>query len=152
MKLSDQDRQILKEIQRDAARPLTALSEATGVAQSTLWRKLQDFEAAGLLNGRVALLNPAKADCNLCVLASVSLHDHTEEAVTAFASLVKTHSEIMECHAVSGSSDYIMKVRVRDVEAYEAFMTHNLLRNPHVRSVVSSFSLKEIKYSTELPI
>ena len=124
----------------------------TGMAQSTLWRKLQEFEAAGLIRQRVALLDPAKAGCKLCVLATISLHDHTAEAVAAFAALVRSHPEILECHAVSGSADYFLKVRVRDVEAYEHFMTHNLLRSPYVRAVQSSFSLREIKSSTELPL
>lgn len=152
MKFTDQDRAILREIQRDATRSLQALSETVSVAQSTLWRKLQEFEASGLIKRRVAILDPAMAGCKLCVLASVSLHDHTEEAVDAFTGLVARHPEIQECHAVSGSADYILKVRVEDVEAYENFMTHSLLRSPFVRSVTSSFSLREIKNSTELPI
>ena len=152
MKFTDQDRRILREIQRDATRSLQALSETVSVAQSTLWRKLQEFEASGLIKRRVAILDPAMAGCKLCVLASVSLHDHTEEAVDAFTGLVARHPEIQECHAVSGSADYILKVRVEDVEAYENFMTHSLLRSPFVRSVTSSFSLREIKNSTELPI
>ena len=152
MKFTDQDRAILREIQRDATRSLQALSETVSVAQSTLWRKLQEFETSGLIKRRVAILDPAMAGCKLCVLASVSLHDHTEEAVDAFTGLVARHPEIQECHAVSGSADYILKVRVEDVEAYENFMTHSLLRSPFVRSVTSSFSLREIKNSTELPI
>ena len=152
MKFSDQDLRLIREIQQDASLSLGELAERTGMAQSTVWRRLQDFGASGLIRKRVALLDPAKAGCKLCVLASVSLRDHTEEAVSAFASLVGRHPEIMECHAVSGAADYIMKVRVEDVEAYERFMTHNLLRSPYVRSVVSSFSLKEIKCSTELPV
>ena len=152
MKFTDQDRTILREIQRDATRSLQALSETVSVAQSTLWRKLQEFEASGLIKRRVAILDPAMAGCKLCVLASVSLHDHTEEAVDAFTGLVARLPEIQECHAVSGSADYILKVRVEDVEAYENFMTHSLLRSPFVRSVTSSFSLREIKNSTELPI
>ena len=83
MKISDQDKRILREIQRDASRSLGALSEETGVAQSTLWRRLQEFEASGLIRGRVAVLDADRAGCKLCVLASVSLHDHTEEAVAA---------------------------------------------------------------------
>jgi len=152
MNYSDQDIAILREMQRDASLSLAALSQKVSVAQSTLWRKLQDFEASGLIKGRVALLDPSLAGCKLCVLASVSLHDHTEEAVTAFTNLVFRHREIMECHAISGTADYSIKVRVEDVEAYERFMTHTLLRNPFVRSVVSSFSLREIKSSTELPL
>lgn len=152
MIISDQDRALLREIQRDASLSLAALGARVGMAQSTVWRKLQEFEAAGLLKARVALLDPARAGVKLCVFASVSLEDHSEQSVADFARVVATHPEILECHAVSGTADYILKIRVADVEAYEQFMTHALLRNRHVRAVVSSFSLKEIKYVTALPL
>ncbi|MEM9032284.1 MAG: Lrp/AsnC family transcriptional regulator [Pseudomonadota bacterium] len=152
MELSDLDRALLRQIQSDASLSLAEIGERVGMAQSTVWRKLQDFEAAGLLKGRVALLDPALAGAKLCVFASVSLEDHSEESVAGFTSVVARHPEILECHAVSGTADYIVKIRVGDVEAYEHFMTHVLLRNPHVRAVVSSFSLKEIKYATALPL
>ncbi len=152
MQLSDPERALLREMQRDAGQPLAALGRRVGMAQSTVSRKLQEFEAAGLIRGRVVLLDPSRAGAKLCVFASVSLEDHSEEAVRDFAAIVAAHPEILECHAVSGTADYILKIRVADVEAYEQFMTHALLRNPHVRSVVSSFSLKEIKYATALPL
>lgn len=152
MELSDPEIAILREIQRDASASLADIAGRTGMAQSTVWRKLQELEAAGVIKGRVALLSPAKTGAKLCVFASVSLSDHSEEALADFARVVRSHPEIMECHALSGTSDYILKVRVSDVEAYERFMTHNLLRNAHVRSVVSSFALKELKYTTELPL
>lgn len=152
MKLSDQDISILREIQRDASLSLADLAERTGMASSTLWRRVQDLETAGIITGRVTLLDPAKVGAKLAVLASIRLADHSEQAIAAFTSLVKSHPEIMECHAVSGTSDYFIKVRVADVEAYEAFMTHNLLRSRYVKSVVSSFVLKEIKSTTALPL
>lgn len=152
MKFSDPEKALLREIQKDASASLADLATRVGMAQSTLWRKLNEFEAAGILRRRVALLDPAKLQAKLCVFASVSLNDHSEEAVSDFASVVRAHPEIMECHAVSGTSDYILKIRVRDVEAYEHFMTQTLLRNRHVHSVVSSFALKELKYTTELPV
>lgn len=152
MELSDPDKALIREIQRDASLPLAELGQRAGMAQSTVWRKLQEYEAAGLIRGRVALLDPRKAGLGLCVFASVSLEDHSEDAVAEFSRIVGAHPEILECHALSGTADYIVKIRVADVEAYEQFMTHVLLRNRHVRSVVSSFSLKEIKYATALPL
>lgn len=122
------------------------------MAQSTVWRKIQDFEKSGLIRGRVALLDPAKAGAKLCILASVSLKDHTEDAIAAFGRIVRAHDEIQECHKVSGVADYQLKIRVADVEAYEHFMTHTLLRNPHIQSVQSSFVLKEIKSTTEVSL
>lgn len=152
MKYSSSDLAILREIQQDDSASLSDLGERVGLAQSTVWRRLQDFEKAGVITDRVALLNPRLVGAKLCVFASVSLEDHTEDAVTGFARIVDTHPEILECHALSGSADYILKIRVSDVEEYEAFMTHALLRSPHVRSVVSSFSLKELKHTTALPL
>lgn len=122
------------------------------MAQSTVWRKLQELEAAGVIRGRVALLDPGKVGCKLTVLASITLSDHAEQTVNGFAGLIRGHPEIVECLATAGDADYQLKVRVRDVEAYESFMTHTLLRSPFVRSVHSSFVLKELKSTTELPL
>ena len=152
MELSDQEKAILGEIQRDSSVALAELAERTGMAQSTAWRRLQELEKAGVIRARVALLDPAKVGAKLAVLAAIRLTDHSAASVDGFVRLVRSHPEILECHAVSGNSDYFIKVRVADVEAYEAFMTHNLLRSPFVQSVTSSFVLKEIKSTTELPL
>jgi Lrp/AsnC family transcriptional regulator len=152
MKLSDQERKLLNALQTDAAASLAELAERAGMATSTVWRKVQEFEAVGLLRGRVALLDPAKADTRLCVFATVRLTDHAEASIVGFAAVIRAHPQIMEAHAISGTADYMLKIRCRDVEAYEAFMTHSLLRSPVVKSVVSSFSLKELKYTTALPL
>jgi Lrp/AsnC family transcriptional regulator len=152
MELSEQDRRILRALQRDAAEPIGKLAERLGMAQSTLWRRVQALEAAGVIRGRVALLDPAQAGCGLMVLVQVHLADHAEASVAAFAALVNRCPEILECHAVTGGSDYQLKVRVPDVAAYEAFMTRNLLRAPFVRNVTSAIVLREIKATTELPL
>ncbi len=152
MKFSDQERRLLRILQSDAAASLADLAERAGMATSTVWRKLQEFEATGLLRGRVALLDPAKADARLCVFATVRLSDHGEASISGFSSVIDAHPQIMEAHAVSGTADYILKIRCRDVEVYETFMTQTLLRSPFVKSVVSSFSLKELKYTTALPL
>lgn len=152
MKFSDQERRLLGAMQSNAAASLAELAQAAGMATSTVWRKVQEFEKVGLIKGRVALLDPAKADARLCVFATVRLSDHAEASIAGFATVIAAHSQIMEAHAVSGTADYILKIRCRDVEAYETFMTHTLLRSPFVKSVVSSFSLKELKYTTALPL
>ncbi len=152
MKFSDQERALLRVLQGDAALSLAELAEQTGMATSTVWRKVQEFEKLGLVRGRVALLDPKAADVGLCVFATVRLADHAEASIATLASVIAAHPEIMEAHAVSGTADYILKIRCRDVEAYEQFMTQTLLRSPVVKSVVSSFSLKELKYTTALPL
>ncbi len=152
MKLSDGDRRILRELQRDASLSLAALSERVGMAQSTVWRRINDLEAGGVIRGRIALVDPAKVGAKLCVLALVILEDHSEDAVAEFSRMVAAHPEILECHKISGSADYMLKIRAADVEEYEAFQTRYLLRNPWVRSVQSSFVLKEVKATTEITV
>jgi Lrp/AsnC family transcriptional regulator len=146
------DRKLLRLLQADSSLSLAELAEKAGLSQSTAWRKIQDLEAEGVIRKRVTLLDPKKLDLKLCVVAHVTLDDHHEEAVASFAAVVDEHPDIMECYALSGSFDYMLKIRARDVESYETFMTRHLLRNPHVRTVVSSFVLRELKSSTELPL
>lgn len=152
MNFNNQDRKLLDALQRDSSLPLGELANSLGMSQSTVWRRVKEFEETGLITARVALLDPTKTGVGLCVLANVTLHDHTEEAVSALENLVSRHPEIQECYTLSGVADYQMKIRVTDVAAYEAFMSQNLLRHPHIRSVQSSFVLKEIKSTTALPL
>lgn len=152
VEFSNQDRALLREIQRDGSLSLAALAERCGMAQSTVWRKLQEFEASGLIRGRVALLDPGKVGCPLTVLASISLANHSEATVRGFAAIVAAHAEIVECYSLSGASDFQLKIRVRDVEAYERFMTQVLLRSDYVQGMHSSFVLKELKATTEVPL
>lgn len=146
------ERKLLQLIQADSSLSLAELAEKSGMSQSSAWRKVQELETSGVIRKRVTLLDPRKLDLKLCVIAHVTLEDHHEEAVASFAAVVQDRPEIMECFALSGTSDYMLKIRARDVEDYDAFMTRYLMRNPHVRTVVSSFVLRELKFSTELPL
>ena len=146
------DLEILRAVQRDCTASLQDLAEQLGMSQSSVWRKLQEFEKQGVIKGRVALVDPAKVDLKICVISNITLTSHSEEATEAFQTLVTDRPEILECYAVSGSYDYMLKIRVEDVEAYEQFLTRFLLRNPYVASVASGFALRELKYTTELPL
>jgi Lrp/AsnC family transcriptional regulator len=149
---SNAERRLLQLVQADASLSLAELAERSGMSQSSAWRKIQELESSGVIRKRVTLLDPKKLDLKLCAIAHVTLEDHHEEAVASFATVVRDRPEIMECYALSGTFDYMLKIRATDVESYEAFMTRYLMRNPHVRTVVSSFVLRELKFSTELPI
>lgn len=152
MEISSQDRKLLGALQRDADQSLSKLADQLGMAQSTLWRRLNDLSAAGVVVRKVAVLDPVKVGAGLCVMAQITLEDHSEDTVNGFSSMVQRQREILECHKISGGADYILKVRVADVAAYEEFQTRHLLRSPFVRSVQSSFVLKEVKATTELPL
>ncbi len=152
MELSDQDRRLLQALQVDASLSLAQLAEACSMATSTVWRKVQEFEAAGVLIGRVAILDPRKVGAGLCVFATVRLNDHSAEAVATFAKTIRDQPNILEAHTTSGTADYMLKIRCSDVEDYEAFMSNILLRAPEVKSVVSAFSLRALKFTTALPL
>nr|WP_274427247.1 Lrp/AsnC family transcriptional regulator [Chelativorans sp. YIM 93263] len=145
-------RRLLRLIQSDSDQSLAELAEQAGMSQSSAWRRLQELEAEGVIRKRVALLDPARLNLKLCIIAHVTLEYHHDEALASFSAVVRDRPEIMECYALSGTFDYMLKIRAVDVESYEAFMTRYLMRNPHVRTVVSSFVLRELKSTTELPI
>lgn len=152
MDFSDQDKQLLRAMQEDATRTLADLAVLAGLSQSSVWRKVQEFEASGLLKGRVALLDPEAAGVGLCVYAHILLTDHAEASVRDFAALVAAHPEVQEAHAVAGEHDYVLKIRTRDVPSYERFLSGVLLRARCVRAVNSSFALREIKSTTAVPL
>lgn len=152
MKFNPKDRSILRKLQADATLSLQELADSLAMSQSTVWRKVQEFEKLGVITGRVALVDPAAVDLKICVITNITLTSHGEEATSAFQKLVAEHPEIMECYSISGGYDYMLKVRVCDVEAYEAFLTTYLLRNPYVASVSSGFTLRQLKHTTALPL
>lgn len=150
--LDDGDAAILRILQRDAGATLESLAEGANLSAASVWRRVKAMEEVGLIAARVALLDPAKAGRGLCVFADVSLKDHSTANREEFESFVARADEVMECHSTSGGRDYLLKVRVRDVAAYEAFLMEALLAHPAVASASSSFALKQLKYKTALPV
>lgn len=151
-RFSQAEAELLRQLQQDASLSLAELSARCGMAQSTVWRKVQEFETNGVILRRVALLDPAQVGCKLSVLANVTLIDNTHANREAFAEHVDAYAEIIECSAVSGHSDYLLKIRVADMEAYDMFQKHALLGCNLVRDIQSSFVLHNLKSTTELPI
>lgn len=150
--LSRADRAILRLLQADGAATLDRLAEAAALSSASAWRRLKALEEAGAIRARVALADPARLGRALCVFADVTLRDHAAEKRAAFERFVAAAEEVMECHSTAGGRDYLLKIRVRDVAAYEAFLMERLLAHPSVASATSSFSLRELKYTTALPV
>lgn len=150
--LSAQDRAILRLLQTDASATLEAIAEAAGVSSASAWRRVKALEAAGVIAGRATLLDPARAGWSLCAFADVSLKDHSAENRRAFERFVAGADEVMECHSLAGARDYLLKIRAPDIAAYEAFLMERLLTHPAVASAASSFSLRELKFTTALPV
>ncbi|MCX7175297.1 MAG: Lrp/AsnC family transcriptional regulator [Proteobacteria bacterium] len=146
------DLQLLDQIQRNAHASNGDLSELVHLSPSQVSRRVQRLEELGLVDGYVALLNPQAMGLGVTVFTSVSLERHGKTQSKAFDESVRELDEVLECHAVTGEADYLLRVMVPDLASLSEFMMHKLLRLPGVSSVKSNVVLQEIKRTTRLPL
>ncbi len=152
MKLTRTDRRLLNELQHDASRKQSELAETVGMSRTSCWRRIRDFEEAGLIERQVALLNPKIAGFNIQVLLLVAMTEHTDENRHSFENHVSSLPEVTECFSVSGDRDYVLHVVVKDMDTYNEFLNSQILKHAAVRSASSTFVLRRVKYSTALPL
>lgn len=152
MKLSTTDRRLLSELQRDATQNQSDLAETVGMSRTSCWRRIREFEEAGLIERQVALLNPRVAGFNIQVLLLVAMTEHTDDNRQSFERHVSFLPEVTECFSVSGDRDYVLHVVVRDMDSYNEFLNGQILRHAAVRSASSTFVLRRVKYTTALPL
>lgn len=143
---------ILQALQADARLSVQQLAERAGLSATPVWRRIKELEQRGVIRGHVALLDREKLGLTTCVLAHVSLVRHSEGAVEQFERLVASLPEIVECQAITGEADYVVKVVTRDMKAYDRFLQQHLFKLPFVASVRSNVVLREVKYETALPL
>lgn len=152
MKLSRIDRRLLAELQRDTTRNQSELAELVGMSRTSCWRRIREFEDAGLIERQVAILNPKMAGFNIQVLLLVAMMEHTDENRHSFEKHVASLPEVTECFSVSGDRDYVLHVVVKDMDTYNDFLNSEVLKHAAVRSASSTFVLRRVKYSTALPL
>ena len=152
MRLSRTDRRLLNELQRDATRNQSELAELVGMSRTSCWRRIREFEEAGLIERQVAILNPKVAGFNIQVLLLVAMTEHTDKNRQGFERHVSMLPEVTECFSVSGDRDYVLHVVVQDMDTYNDFLNTQILKHPAVRSASSTFVLRRVKYSTALPL
>jgi Lrp/AsnC family transcriptional regulator, leucine-responsive regulatory protein len=144
--------QIPEALQADARQSTQALAEQVGLSATPVWRRVKDMEDRGVIRGQVVLVDREKIGLSILVLANVSLVRHSEGAVEQFEQLVATRREIIECHAITGEADYVIKVVAADMKAYDLFLQQHIFKLPGVSSVRSNVVLREVKYETALPV
>ena len=146
------DLQILRELQADAEISMQELGEKVGLSHTPCWRRVKKLEEAGVIRRRVTLLDPEQLQLSVNVFVQVSLGVQQEEALNAFEAAVQTIPEIVECYTVSGDRDFLLRVVVEDVTAYERLLKSTLVHLPEVANMSSTFALRQVKYTTELPL
>ena len=145
------DRKILNCLQRDAAMPLSEIAEQVGLSSTPCWRRVQNLEKAGIIAGRVAILDPTKLNVGVTVFVAVKTGQHSQEWLEAFARHVDSIEEVMEFYRMSGDVDYMLRVVVPDITAYDA-VYKRLIGIGGLSDVSSTFAMERIKYTTALPL
>lgn len=150
--LTRSDRKLLNALQRDTSLSQIDLAELAGMSRTSVWRRIRELEEAGLIEGKVALLNPRAVGLQIHVLLSVSMVEHSDRIRRDFEAHVQTLPEVMECFSVSGDRDYLLQIISRDMESYNDFLNSRILHHPSVHSASSSFALRRVKYTTAIPL
>ncbi len=145
------DKRILSVLQKDASLSADALSERVGLSRNACWRRVRLLEEAGVIRGRVALLDPAKVDCPLEVIILVRTSNHDADWMDRFQRTVRAMPEVVGAYRMTGDLDYLLRVRVADVPAYDAFYKRVIAQVP-VSDMSASFVMEEIKETTALPL
>lgn len=145
-------RLILEALQADARQSTQQLAEQVGLSATPVWRRVKELEERGVIRRHVALVDREQLGLSICVLANVSLVRHTEGAVEAFEAMVASSPEIVECQAITGEADYVMKIVAPDMKGYDQFLQSKVFKVPGVASVRSNVVLREVKYETAYPV
>jgi Lrp/AsnC family transcriptional regulator len=146
------DRKIVRELQRDASLSHAALAERVGASPASVWRRIRGLEQAGVLGRTVRLANAEALDRAVNVLCQVRMTRQTIEARADFEQFIQSREEIVECYAMSGEWDYLLRIAVKDVADYDRFVMRGVLAHPSVAGAASNFALRQVKYTTEIPV
>jgi Lrp/AsnC family transcriptional regulator, cysteine-sensing transcriptional activator len=150
--LTRQDVQILELLQTDASLSTASIAEKINISQSPCWRRINRLEEAGLIKGRVAILDRAALGMEVVVFATINLTSTGRQNLIEFEREIVLHREVIECYTMTGIWDYMLKVVTRDIRHYEEFVRNTLTTSPSIRELHSHMAVTEIKNSTELPL
>ena len=150
--LDDFDRKILDVLQDNARISNVELARKVGLSPSPCLRRVRELEGSGVVRSNVTLLDPAALGLGVSVFIQVRLDRQVETSLETFEAAVLERPEVMECYLMTGDADYLLRVVVPDVPSFERFLIDHLTRVPGVANLRSSFALKQVKYTTALPL
>jgi Lrp/AsnC family transcriptional regulator, cysteine-sensing transcriptional activator len=151
-KLDRIDRQILALIQTDASLPIQQVADRVGLSVNPCWRRIRQMEAAGIIQARVALVDPEKIGLGLTVYVRVKTREHSADWARTFNEVIAAMPEVLECHRIGGDVDYLLKVVVEDMAGYDRTYKELIERLPSLADVSALFSMERLKSVTGLPI
>jgi Lrp/AsnC family transcriptional regulator len=145
------DRKILTLLQRDATMPVAEIGRKVGLSTTPCWRRIQKMEEDGVIKRRVAVLDPVKVNAGVTVFVAVRTNEHNAAWLRKVAGAVEDFPEVVEFYRMSGEVDYLLRVVVPDIGAYDNFYK-KLISKIALSDVSSSFAMEQIKYTTALPL
>lgn len=145
------DRKILGVLQHDASLSVAEIGHRVGLSSTPCWKRIQKLEADGVIEKRVALVNPEKVGLGVSVFVSIETDDHSEQWLKNFAELVGAMPEVMEFYRMAGDVDYMLRVIVPDIAGYDRFYKQLIAAIP-LKNVTSRFAMERIKSTTALPL
>lgn len=138
-------------LQEDASLTAREIAEHVGLTPTPCWRRVQNLEAAGIIRKRVALVEPATVNLNVTALVQVRTNDHTAQWLTQFQEAIEQFPEVVEAYRTSGEIDYMLRVVVPSIDAYDAFYKR-LIEAVDLYDVRSVFVMEKMKQTTALPL
>ncbi|MEY4696355.1 MAG: hypothetical protein RIT14_783 [Pseudomonadota bacterium] len=145
------DRKIVAELMRDATLPVSQIADKVGLSQTPCWKRIQKLEASGVLTARVSLADPAKLGFGLTVFVGIEAPDHSAEWRDAFARATAGLPQIMEVYRMAGEMDYLLRVAVPDMMAFDA-LYKTLTDAVPIKNVTSHFAMERMKFTTAYPV
>jgi DNA-binding Lrp family transcriptional regulator len=152
MELDKTDRTILAMLQKDAKMTIKELASALHITSTPVYERIKRLEREKYIKHYAAIVDRNKVSLSLMAFTTVSLDGHQSAYLDSFENDVKQLPEVIECYHIAGMFDYLLKVIVKDMEAYEQFVAKKLAALAHIGRVQSSFVMNEIKYHTSLPL
>ncbi len=152
MTIDETDARILDCLQEDASMSLNDIADLVASSRSAVWRRLQKMETDGIIKKHTILLDGPKVGLAVMVFAHVKMQAQNRDSLPEFIEKVSGFPEVMECHTLMGDIDFILKVQVKDVQAYEEFFWNHLSKIDGVREISSSIALTAVKNTTSLPV
>lgn len=152
MQLDTVDLRILAELQQDGSLTNVELARRVQLSPSPCLMRVKALETSGVIERYVALANPKALGLGVNVFISISLKEQTKDSLAEFERRIAEHEQVMECYLMTGDSDYLIRVAVRDIGELERFILEQLTPIPGIEKIRSSFALKQVRYKTALPL
>jgi Lrp/AsnC family transcriptional regulator, cysteine-sensing transcriptional activator len=149
--MDDFDRKILSHLQTDASLSVAEIADRVGLSSTPCWRRIQKLETDGVIKHRVAILDPEKVNVGVTVFVSIRTQHHSIDWLDRFSKAVEDIDEVVEFYRMSGDIDYLLRIVVPDIAAYDA-VYKRVISAIELNDVTSSFAMECIKQTTALPL